>query len=146
MNGIIKTGILLLSLGISTAAFAGNRGETLKVAVRGFENTAGLINVALFTGEKDFGNRDRMFRGVRIKPKGDESLAVFSELPAGDYAIAVFHDENENGKLDKNLVGIPKEAYGFSNDARGVFGPPSFSDAKVVLTNGASLNTIVNIK
>ncbi len=146
MNGIVKTGLLLLSFGISTYAFAGDTGGTLKVAVRGFENTAGQINVALFAEENDFVNRDRMFRGVRVKPEGDESQAVFSDLPAGDYVIAVFHDENENGKLDKNLVGLPKEAYGFSNDARGIFGPPSFSDAKVVLTNGASLNTIVNIK
>jgi len=146
MKDVIKIGLLLLSLMVSTSTFAENTGGTLKIALRGFKSTTGLINVALFAGETDFRNRDRIFKGVRVRPEGDESLAVFSGLPAGEYVIAVYHDENENGKLDKNLVGIPKEAYGFSNDARGIFAPPTFSDAKVVLTNGAYLNTIVNIK
>ena len=50
-------------------------------------------------------------------------------MPQGNYAIAVYHDKNKNGKIDTNLLGIPKEDYGFSNDARGKFGPASWNDA-----------------
>jgi len=49
-------------------------------------------------------------------------------LPSGEYAIAVFHDQNSNEKLDKNLLGIPNEIYGFSNNARGTFGPPALKE------------------
>ena len=51
-------------------------------------------------------------------------------MPLGSYAISTYHDENDNDKLDKNIVGIPKEAYGFSNDATGFMGPPKWEDAK----------------
>nr|NJM03369.1 DUF2141 domain-containing protein [Desulfobacula sp.] len=47
-------------------------------------------------------------------------------LPCGEYAVKVFHDENGNGELDKRVFGIPAEAYGFSNDARGTMGPPEY--------------------
>jgi uncharacterized protein (DUF2141 family) len=60
--------------------------------------------------------------------KGDLKI-VIQDLPAGNYAIASYHDENGNGKLDTNALGMPEEGYGFSNDARGTFGPPKFSEA-----------------
>jgi uncharacterized protein (DUF2141 family) len=60
--------------------------------------------------------------------KGDLEI-VIHDLHAGKYAIASYHDENGNGKLDTNALGIPEEGYGFSNDARGTFGPPKFSEA-----------------
>ena len=51
------------------------------------------------------------------------------ELPKGTYAIGIFVDANYNNKMDRNFFGVPKEQYGFSNDAKGSFGPPSFKDA-----------------
>ncbi len=55
---------------------------------------------------------------------------VFADIPEGEYSISVFHDENKNGEIDKNSFGIPKESYGFSNNIMGMFGPPSFEEAK----------------
>ncbi|HRD53082.1 MAG TPA: DUF2141 domain-containing protein, partial [Flavobacteriales bacterium] len=57
---------------------------------------------------------------------GPKVRAFFLSLPAGPHAVKVFHDVNANGKLDTNKIGIPNEPYGFGNDARGRFGPPSF--------------------
>ena len=57
----------------------------------------------------------------------------FDNLPEGEYAVSVFHDLNSNGKLDSNAVGMPTEPYGFSNNAAGNFGPPSFDAAKIKL-------------
>lgn len=59
---------------------------------------------------------------------------TLADLKAGEYAISIFHDLNDNGELDKNFMGIPTEPYGFSNNARGSFGPPKFVDAKFSLT------------
>ena len=58
---------------------------------------------------------------------------TFEGVPFGTYALKVFHDENDNGKLDTNFVGMPKEAFGFSNDAMGRFGPPDFDAASFEL-------------
>lgn len=57
------------------------------------------------------------------------------DIPAGQYAIGVFHDVNANNSLDTNFFGVPKEQYGFSNNATGNFGPPSFDAAAVLVTN-----------
>ena len=58
---------------------------------------------------------------------------VFDSVESGSYAISVFFDENSSGLLDTNLVGMPDERYGFSNNARGIFGPPSFTEANFVV-------------
>ena len=58
---------------------------------------------------------------------------MLRDLPAGDYAFAVFHDANSNGKLDKNMLGMPTEDYAFSNNALGKMGPPSFEQARISL-------------
>jgi len=69
--------------------------------------------------------------GQVIEASGDTVVAMFQGLGAGRYAVAVYQDENRNGKLDKNFLGMPTEPYGFSNDARGSMGPPSFDAAAV---------------
>ena len=57
-------------------------------------------------------------------------IATFENLRLGTYALSLYHDENNNGMLDTNFFGIPKEPYGFSNDARGTFGPPKYTAAQ----------------
>jgi uncharacterized protein (DUF2141 family) len=64
-----------------------------------------------------------------IKIRKTQARCDFEDIPPGTYAMAVIHDENMNGKLDTNRLGIPREGYGFSNDAKGWLGPPSFSAA-----------------
>ncbi len=63
--------------------------------------------------------------------QGDPTVVSFRDLPAGTYAFVAFADENSNGKLDTNLVGMPTERYGFSNNVMGLFGPPDFNAASV---------------
>jgi len=69
----------------------------------------------------------------KIEMRDETAQLVFSGLPAGRYAIKSFADENGNARLDTNLLGLPIERYGFSNDARGRMGPPGFDAAAVVL-------------
>jgi uncharacterized protein (DUF2141 family) len=64
------------------------------------------------------------------------ALCVFEKIPPGIYAISAFHDKNNNGKLDTNLLSMPIEDYGASNNARATFGPPSFEDAKFAFRGG----------
>jgi uncharacterized protein (DUF2141 family) len=68
---------------------------------------------------------------------GAEASYSFDPVPAGTYAVACFHDENKNGKLDTGLLGIPKEGTVASNQAKGFMGPPSFEAAKFRAASGA---------
>ena len=72
-----------------------------------------------------FGSLLRRRSGIR----DSQARCDFEDIPPGTYALAVVHDENFNGKLDTNFLGIPTEGYGFSNDATAALGAPSFSAA-----------------
>lgn len=106
---------------------------TLTVHVIGARNAKGKIRAALFRGAEGFpDDASRAFRTqpADIDPQTLSTQIVFTDLPAGVYAVSVFHDENLNEKLDKNFMGIPKEGYGASNNPKKKMGPPSFEETK----------------
>ncbi|MEQ8812808.1 MAG: DUF2141 domain-containing protein [Imperialibacter sp.] len=103
---------------------------TLTVEIKGIKNVKGDIRVALYDLKENF-LTDRLYKGKVEKVNGESVRVQFTNLPFGSYAISVFHDENENGKLDTGLFGIPKEPYGFGNDSMGILGPPDFEEALV---------------
>jgi uncharacterized protein (DUF2141 family) len=103
----------------------------IHVEILGIRNSVGTIACALFESPAGFPAdvlRSAMIVTV-MKIRNTRARCDFEEVPAGVYAIAVIHDENMNGKLDTDWLGIPTEGYGFSNGARGVLGAPSFSAA-----------------
>ncbi len=105
-----------------------NAGE-LQVTITGIRSTSGSVNIALYHGAENFLEPDAAVGGARLKTESSTVDTQFDNLVPGTYAIAVYHDENSNAKLDKNFLGIPKEGYAFSNNARGTVGPPSFKKA-----------------
>lgn len=116
-----------LPLALSAAAEPGE--ATLHVEVTGVEEDRGVVIIALLDSEESYDSEDRAARSANVTPAGGRATASFEGLPFGTYAIKVVHDANNNGRLDTNFVGIPKEPFGFSNDAMGRFGPPGFDDA-----------------
>jgi len=112
-------------------------GQNIEVTVRGIKNDNGNLMIGLFNSEKTF--TKKVFRAESPKAIKGKLKVIFKNVPAGDYAISVFHDENGNEKIDTNIVGMPKEGFGFSNDAMGTFGPPSFEKAKVVVPKVKSI-------
>ena len=104
----------------------------LTVEVTGARNNEGTVSAALYASAETWTAMKQPLRAQRV-PAGARTLLVFRDLPAGTYALAVIHDQNGNGKLDTNPVGMPIEAYGFSRDARGNFGPPTFDAAAVTV-------------
>ena len=83
-----------------------------------------------------------VFKGLELYLEPMDSTQLNTEIPDGEYAIAFFIDANGNKKLDKNFLGIPKEQYGFSNNAMGTLSAPTFEQAKFTVAG----NTIQNIK
>lgn len=112
-----------------TAVHSQSNYAELTIKIKGFENTKGLARVALFNSEETFASPDA-FMGFEGKIDGDSVISRFKDVPFGFYGIAVFHDENENEDLDFSFLGFPIEDYGFSNDAEGFLGPPSWKDAE----------------
>ena len=85
--------------------------------------------VAVYNSETAYKERTPRTAEAKIKIVNQEASTVFKGMPYGAYAVAMYHDRNANGKMDENAMGIPKEPYGFSNNARGIFGPPSYKKA-----------------
>lgn len=99
----------------------------LHVGFTGLESQKGHILYLLFATEEGFPNEaSRSLRQGSIEAKDAEKGLTFNDLPPGRYALSVFHDENDNDKLDTNFLGLPKEDFGFSQNPAIYFGPPSF--------------------
>ena len=101
---------------------------TLKVKVYGIENTNGQIELSVYNDAKVFPEVGKTYKMVRIDAKVGEITYEFTNLPAGEYAIATFHDENNDKECNTNLIGVPTEAFAFSNDFRPFLSAPDFSD------------------
>jgi uncharacterized protein (DUF2141 family) len=126
--------LLILAPWVSPAIEAQSVGTgTLTIHITGARNAKGQIRAALFKGGEGFpGDASKAIQTqvAEIDPQTLSARIVFTGLPAGVYAVSVFHDENMNQKLDKNFMGIPKEGYGASNNPKKRMGPPSFEETK----------------
>jgi uncharacterized protein (DUF2141 family) len=102
----------------------------LIIRVTGLESGQGDIQYALYNSAKHFPTREGRIAKGAVPANLSGSTIVINGLAPGDYAVAIFHDENRNGEFDQGLFGFPLETYGFSNDARGFFSAPDFGSAK----------------
>lgn len=109
-----------------------NSGKMI-VKIKGFSSDNGTVKIALNNSKQNY-KEGQPFRAVEARIINDSSEYVFNDIPFGEYAIKCYHDENGNGEMDKNFLGIPSEDYGFSNNARGSFGPPDYEDAKFLFS------------
>ena len=134
--------VILLILGIS--GIPSDAPINLKVKISGFDGAKGNVVLALYRSQDDFPSDDSPFRhGTKKVASLEDGTFTFYNLPKDNYAIAVYQDVNKNGKLDKNLVGMPTERYGFSNNARGVFTAPSFNASKVSVDESKTISILI---
>jgi uncharacterized protein (DUF2141 family) len=123
----------------SLAAWAspapGQDGCSLIIHVTGFRNTKGLLGAELFTSPAGWPEDvDKSFRHAHFPIEGDHATARFDNIPAGRYGVAVLHDENENQKLDRNVLMYPKEGFGFANNPRVLLTAPAIEKATIPVT------------
>ena len=142
------------SLRLATAAalvvlpLSAGAGE-LRVTVEGIRSPDGTVLIGLYdspesfekavraSAKEDFLSDPDRFGAVALRANAAmKSAVVFSNLEPGRYAAVAFHDENGNGRLDKNFLGVPAEPYGFSNNVQGFLGPPAFDDAALAPGDG----------
>ena len=129
-------GLGLLS-GVSAPAVAGS---DLTVRVEGLRSNLGDVHVAVYRNPESFPKRGQYNVMAQAPVDGRRAVWVFSDLEPGTYAIAVYHDENNNMVFDQGFLGVPLEDFGFSNDATVFLGPPSFESAAFEVTiNGTEI-------
>jgi uncharacterized protein (DUF2141 family) len=117
--------------------------DRIKVEVVGLHSADGDVKCALFKGAEGFPADSSKAIKTTSGPIHDGTAECdFDRVAASEYGISVYHDENSNGKLDRNFVGMPKEGVGASNDAAGTFGPPPFDRARFTYSGGVKTVTI----
>ena len=125
-----KKQILMIILGVAIAnlgflpGLAVEKNGDLSVNVIGLRSSNGLVRIAISNSKENYETKGaEPFRRTIVDIQKGKAKTVFKDLPLGEYAVKLIHDENGNGKMDTNFLGIPNEDYAFSNNARGTFGP-----------------------
>jgi len=138
---MFKRLVLPLLMTAATATAINAQAASLELTVTGLSRNEGHVLVAVFD-QAELWLKGKPLRSARAKVEGGEIKLQLDDLPEGaTLALSVVHDLNDNKRLDMNAIGMPTEPYGFSNNASGNFGPPSFEAAKLVL-NGSTKHSI----
>ncbi|AZQ64296.1 DUF2141 domain-containing protein [Flammeovirga pectinis] len=117
---------------------------SVQINVTGLSNSKGTIVIGLYKSATDFPEYEANYKNATVDTSSPSY--TFNNLEEGTYAIAVWHDENNNKKLDKNLFGIPKEKYGFSKNKFGKLGPPDFDEVSFNVKNGKTTTFKIKLK
>lgn len=130
--------LALILLWLPSNGFAQAECPSVNVNIQNISNNTGVIACAIFESQEGFPGKFLKFASkvMITQITGKDASFVFSDIMPGKYAIAVIHDENYNGELDTNWLGIPKEGYGFSSGAKVTLSAPSFSDAEFSYDGG----------
>lgn len=124
---IFTCSLIFLNLLIPEIQQAG----TLEVTVTNVENNEGKIRAVLFRGPEGFPDEnEKAYRSLSVKARENKTTLIFENIPYGEYAISLLHDENENGEMDSNLFGYPQEGYGISNNKTSGLSMPKYKDAR----------------
>jgi uncharacterized protein (DUF2141 family) len=127
------------------AEAGGPQANIIRVEIGGLRNDKGQAMCALFSSAKDFPkNAAEAIARAQSDIAQGHAVCEFHGVASGRFAVSVFHDENSNGKMDTNFMGIPREGVGASNNAHGHFGPPKF-DAAAFQYDGGRLVLAITI-
>ena len=123
--------VIMLSFSVISFASDGVKQKgTLLIKFNGLNSEKGNVIIAVCNSSENYKDNLSPFIGKTVKIEKNSAVLEIDDLPFGEYAVKAFHDEDANNDLNTNFLGIPVENYGFSNNARGMFGPPSWNDAK----------------
>jgi uncharacterized protein (DUF2141 family) len=138
---IMKLNILLTSL--LFFGFVESHAQTLNLKVSNLKSTA-TLRIAFYKKENKFPDEGKFAFAKEYKPTKTGDITVnFTDIPAGEYALAIYQDSNGNKKLDTNIVGYPKEPFGFSQNIKPRFSAPAYEECKIAFSAN---NTTFSIK
>ncbi len=132
--------LVALTLFVTLTSTAQSNSQNIEITISNVKTAEGTIMIGLYNTENSFLNKP--YKSISIKAKKGVLKAFLKNIPAGEYAISLYHDKNGNNELDTNFFGIPKEPYGTSNNAKGRFGPPKWVDAKFSVSEKTVVQSI----
>lgn len=106
---------------------------TLNISVDNIKSIKGNIEIGVFRKEDKFLEKGQAYKTYNIEVLKSTETIIIKNLPKGDYAISMYHDENSDGICNRNFIGLPKEPYAFSNNFKPKFSAPTFEDCKFSL-------------
>lgn len=112
--------------------------SSLTINVSGLKNNTGLLTVEIYNSKEKF--LKTAYKKGSSTIKTNSASVTFSDVPKGEYTVMVYHDINNNGKLDKSFIGMPKEPVACSNNAKGFMGPPKYEDAKFTIASDSKIS------
>ena len=119
--------------------FTSSQKYTLTIHLTQLRNSSGQIALLVHDASNGFPESDQKAVRRKLVPAKKNGVTItFDDLPPGNYAVTVLHDENSTGKADKNFIGIPTEGFGFSNNPVIRFGIPDFDDCKIEVNKTTS--------
>ena len=129
---------LLLTIAIASISFFSSAQNALTIEINGLKTNEGTVMIKVLDANEN------VVKTMKSKVNDKKCIVSIKELPTGTYAVQYFHDENDNGKMDTGSFGKPVEGYGYSNDARGFFGPADFDDQVFEINDNLkiTLNTV----
>ena len=116
-----------------------DKNPRLKPTIENINSIEGYIKIGIFDKEEFFLKKGKAFKKYSIKVTKNSETIVIDNLPKGNYAISLYHDKNSDGICNLNILGIPKEPYGFSNNFKPRFTAPDFNDCKFELLKDLSI-------
>lgn len=131
--------LILLLFGIFSNLFP-TENPQLTIKISNIEKVQGEIKIGIFNTETNFLKEGAAVKNYSIKVEKNSAIVTISNLPKGEYAISMYHDENSDNECNRNFIGIPKEAFGFSNNIKPKMGPPKFKECKFDLLEDKILN------
>ncbi len=138
----LRVALTLIAMTVGQAAVAD--GQPLTVKLNNLEHGRGTVRVALFSDPKTFRKADQAFAASESPAQAGSVTAVFEDVPAGQYAVMAYHDENGNGELDLRFGMFPTEGYGLSNNPK-VMGPPAFEESRFEVPGDTPIEIDVDI-
>jgi uncharacterized protein (DUF2141 family) len=146
-RGFIRATWLLIAIFtacLSNPGYAESVKGGLALEVSGFESNAGMAMIALCSSEAQYNDDGNAFIETSLMINEGRATWHVAKLPDGEYAIKLYHDENNNGKLDTNFFGVPNEAVGFSNNAQPGLGMPAYKKVKFII-QGAVVRQVIKV-
>lgn len=136
--------ILFFTLLVAIEIQAQNKEYSVTINCTNIRNNKGTLRLGFFKTEEDF-DKEKPFKRMAISKEkmSNKSLLATINIPEGTYGISVLDDENDNVKMDYNMVGIPKEGFALSNYYHGGFSKPKLSQFLITVNKG---NVTINFK
>ena len=130
---------LIFIFGMLIGIFPTNNPQLI-IKISNIEKTKGEIKVGIFNTDRNFLKEGAAIRNYSVKVDKNTAVLTITDLPKGEYAVSMYHDENSDNECNRNFIGIPKEAYGFSNNIKPKMSAPKYNDCKFTFEENKTLN------